>query len=120
MNNIVILCFAAVLIFPVFVLTDAAAISFSFSWGSKGASESQFNGPFGIAVDSSDNVYVTDTGNNRIQMFASDGAFIRSWGSLGSADGQFNSPCGIEVDSSDSVYGTDFYNDRIQMSDLRF
>ena len=30
----------------------------------------QFDSPSGIAIDSSDNVYVADTGNQRIQVFA--------------------------------------------------
>ena len=33
----------------------------------------------GIAVDSSGNVYVADTWNNRIQKFDSDGNFITKW-----------------------------------------
>ena len=32
-----------------------------------------FNTPFGIAIDSSGNVYVADSGNNRIQKFKNDG-----------------------------------------------
>lgn len=36
-------------------------------WGGRGAAIGQFNGPMGIAVDTSDNVYVADAGNDRIQ-----------------------------------------------------
>ena len=39
-------------------------------WGSEGSDNSQFEGPLGIAVDSHGNVYVTDSGNQRIQVFA--------------------------------------------------
>lgn len=42
--------------------------------------DSQFNMPYGIAVDSSGNIYVADTGNYRIQKFSSDGKFLLSWG----------------------------------------
>ena len=52
----------------------------------------------GIAVDSSGNVYVADSDNNRIQKFDSNGNFITKWGSNGSGDGQFNGPIGIAVD----------------------
>lgn len=41
--------------------------------------EGQFNGPKGIAVDSSGNVYATDSGNNRIQKFNNGGGFITQW-----------------------------------------
>ncbi len=40
------------------------------TWGSHGTDNGQFNLPLGIAVDSSGNVYVADTGNYRIQKFA--------------------------------------------------
>ena len=77
-------------------------------WGSQGAGEGQFNYPFGIAVDSQDNVYVADWSNYRIQKFTSDGDFILQFGSEGTGDGQFVSPWGIAVDpGTDSVYVTD-------------
>lgn len=40
-------------------------------WGSYGSGNGQFNSPFGIAVDSSTgNVFVVDTNNHRIEVFA--------------------------------------------------
>src|SRR4051812_11467904 len=45
-------------------------------WGSQGNGEGQLNNPTGIAVDSFGNVYVLDTGNNRIQKFDSNGTYI--------------------------------------------
>ena len=67
-------------------------------------------GPMGIAVDSSGNVYVADSYNNRIQKFTPDGQFVTKWGSGGSGDGQFMEPWGIAVDSSDYVYVADTWN----------
>lgn len=64
-------------------------------WGSKGTGDGQFNEPWGIAVDSSGNVYVTDTSNNCIQKFDASGTFISKWGSSGSGDGQFNELRGV-------------------------
>ena len=43
---------------------------FLTKWGSQGSGDGQFEAPYGIAVDSSTNVYVTDTLNHRIQKFA--------------------------------------------------
>ena len=59
-----------------------------------------FSDPYGVVVDSSGNVYVADSGNNRIQKFDSSGVFIIKWGFEGSGDGQFFDPTGVAVDSS--------------------
>lgn len=48
--------------------------------------------PWG-AVDMLGNIYVADSGNNRIQKFDSNGAFLVKWGSFGTGDGQFDTPC---------------------------
>jgi DNA-binding beta-propeller fold protein YncE len=70
-------------------------------WGTKGSGEAQFNGPYGVAVDKDNYVYVVDSGNCRIQKFDSNGNFITSWGSFGTGNGQFlNSPRWIAVDNS--------------------
>ena len=82
--------------------------------GSFGTGDSQFNEVYGVAVDSINNVYVSDRGNHRIQKFTSGGIFITKWGSLGSGDGQLNNPFGVFVGSSDYVYVTDTFNHRIQ------
>jgi NHL repeat len=54
------------------------------SWGSRGSggvhadeNPGQFNTPHNIAVDRQNNVYVADRGNRRIQVFDSDGTFLR-------------------------------------------
>src|SRR5579872_4112956 len=47
------------------------------SWGSRGREPGQFNTPHNIAIDRQNNVYVADRGNNRIQVFDRDGAFLR-------------------------------------------
>ncbi len=83
-------------------------------WGSSGTSNGLFNFPWGIAVDSSGNVYVADASDDRIQKFNSNGGFITKWGSYGSGNGQFIGPWGIAVDSSGNVYVVDSENNRIQ------
>jgi len=71
-------------------------------------------GPFGIAVDVSGDVYVTDEFNHRIQKFSNSGLFLTQWGSFGTGDGQFNRPQGIDVDASGNVFITDRGNNRVQ------
>jgi sugar lactone lactonase YvrE len=47
------------------------------SWGSKGTAPGQFNLPHAIAIDRNDNIYVGDRSNRRIQVFDTDGKFLR-------------------------------------------
>src|SRR5258708_39480825 len=47
------------------------------SWGEPGNQPGQFNTPHSIAVDAQNNVYVADRGNRRIQVFDSNGKFLR-------------------------------------------
>ena len=79
--------------------------------------DSQFINPVGLVVDSSDNIYVADWGNNRIQKFDSNGNFITKWGTPGTGDGQFNRPAGLAIDSSGNILVVDEGNNRIQKFD---
>jgi sugar lactone lactonase YvrE len=47
------------------------------SWGTKGTAPGQFNLPHAIAIDRDDNIYVGDRSNRRIQVFNTDGKFLR-------------------------------------------
>src|SRR3712207_2631983 len=66
-------------------------------WGTEGTGDGEFAEPHGVAVDSSDNVYVVDTKNFRIQKLSSDGKFITQWGTEGTGDGEFQKPHSIEI-----------------------
>ena len=71
-------------------------MQFEAKWGSVGSSNSQFQGPYGVATDGADTVYVADTGNQRIQKFTSSGVFVTKWSAT--------DPIGIAVDSVGNVY----------------
>lgn len=47
------------------------------SWGEPGDQPGQFRTPHSIAVDAEDHVYVADRGNRRIQVFDTEGKFLR-------------------------------------------
>jgi sugar lactone lactonase YvrE len=78
--------------------------TFITSWGTEGSEQGQFKEPHGIDVGISDInddiVYVVDTGNQRVQVFTSEGNYITSFGSKGIGPGQFLFPQDISVDSS--------------------
>lgn len=61
--------------------------------GSYGADKEQFDSPSSI-VWSSNNIYITDTGNSRVQVINEDGRFINSFGKN---DGMIR-PTGIDTD----------------------
>ena len=75
-----------------------------------------FFGPRDVAI-TDDRIYVTDTGNERVQVFASDGTFITAFGGFGSEDGQFIEPTGIEVAPDGSIWVADSGNARLQQFD---
>jgi glucose/arabinose dehydrogenase/sugar lactone lactonase YvrE len=85
------------------------------SFGSHGSATGQLNQPFGVAISSgTGNIYVADTGNNRIDKFSSSGSFITSFGSGGDHPGQFNHPSGVAIDSgTGNIYVADTGNNRI-------
>ncbi|MSP94405.1 MAG: 6-bladed beta-propeller [Alphaproteobacteria bacterium] len=49
------------------------------SWGTRGNGQGQFNLPHAIAIDRNDNVYVGDRSNRRIQVFDTEGKFLRQF-----------------------------------------
>jgi DNA-binding beta-propeller fold protein YncE len=49
------------------------------SWGEPGDQPGQFNVPHSIAADARGNIYVADRGNRRIQVFDTDGEFMRQF-----------------------------------------
>jgi alpha-tubulin suppressor-like RCC1 family protein len=85
--------------------------TFIREWGQWGHSDGQFDleGAIGntmIAVNSKTNeVFVCDPGNSRIQVFNTSGTFLRKWGQAGSLPGQFQagSPSAIGVSDSGHV-----------------
>ena len=76
------------------------------------ANESMFYGPRGLAYHKGE-LYVTDTGNERVQVFAPDGTFVRMWGTTGSDEGNLLEPVGIAVTSDGTVLVADSHNARI-------
>lgn len=75
--------------------------------GERGGDPGQLNFPINLVVDKSGNLFVTDTGNFRVQVFSPDGQFVRMFGQLGDAVGSFTRPKGIGIDSDGNVYVVD-------------
>lgn len=49
------------------------------SWGEPGTGPGQFRLPHAIAIDKNDNIYVGDRTNRRVQIFDTNGKYLREW-----------------------------------------
>ncbi len=81
-------------------------------WGTTGAGDGQFSHPHGLAIDRArgDLVYVGDQENGRMQVFTSEGAFIRLW-----TDPQFQHIHDVGIDpTTGDVFIGDYELDVLQ------
>ena len=78
-------------------------------------SPGDFAKPTNVAVDQDGLVYVTDTWNDRVEIFDADGKFIRTFGKAGDGPGYFARPKGIAVDGDGHVWVADGMQDRVQV-----
>jgi len=93
------------------------AHSHVLQWGSFGQIDGgHFFQLEGLSVDDEGNVYVTDSGNARVQKFTSDGQFLNTWGVSGTDNGEFKKPTGIAT-YENNVYVVDSEQSRIQVFD---
>jgi DNA-binding beta-propeller fold protein YncE len=60
-----------------------------------------------VAVDADGNVYVTDTFNDRVEIFDADGAFISTFGRNGDGPADFERPKSIAVDRDGHIWVVD-------------
>ena len=74
-----------------------------------------FGGASNVALDQDENVYVTDTMNNRVEIFDADGKFISEFGKHGDGPGYFARPKGIAVDCDGHIWVADEYQDRVEV-----
>jgi len=89
--------------------------------GSFGTGTTEFSRPQGLAIDSTDILYVLDTGNNRVIRYTTALSVVSAtalgattaWGSYGTSVRQFNNPSGITTDGT-YVYIADTDNNRVQ------
>ena len=85
------------------------------SFGKYGWDEGMFKNPCGVAVSDGDEIVVADNQNHRVQVFDSNGTFLRSFGHKGENAGEFNSPFGIAIDKDRKIFVADRYNHRVQI-----
>ncbi len=86
-----------------------------FTFGKAGSREGELFFPTNLAVGPGGDLYVSDTGNYRIQRFSPEGRFIESQGSVGLSLGQFARPKGIALDRAGRLYVVDAAFENVQI-----
>jgi len=76
-----------------------------------------FSLPEGVAVDRNGNVYVTDTFNDRVEIFDADGQFISTFGKNGDNPRDFERPKGIAIDGDGHIWVVDAVQNMVKVYD---
>lgn len=76
-----------------------------------------FGRPAGLAVDAEGRLYVVDVIKAQVDIFSSDGTYLRSLKSNSPPDFKFNLPSNVAVDGAGTVYVVDSMNFRVEVFD---
>ena len=79
-----------------------------------GSGNDEFKEPTGVSVDHAGNLWVVDTGNNRVQEFTPEGSYYTQFGSTGKKEGQFIKPIGIDCEYCHDPLIVDSGNNRVE------
>jgi sugar lactone lactonase YvrE len=80
-----------------------------------GSAEGQLFHPTNIAIGPDHHLYVSDTGNFRIQVFTLEGEYVRTIGGQGLGPGQLARPKGIALDHEGNLYVVDAAFENVQI-----
>lgn len=84
--------------------------------GIAGSNPNQLNTPYGIFVDGSENIYICDHENYRVQKWSppySTGVTVAGGNGPGSSANKLDKPWGIYVDNSANIYVSEINNQRV-------
>jgi len=111
------------------IITTVAGDGRSFGFGGDGglAINASLASPFGVALDSADNLYIADMNNNRIRKVGAVFGIITTVAGNGSPDisgdgapairASLADPRGVALDSADNLYIADFSSNQIRKVD---
>ncbi len=102
----------------IYILNPSKSILYKYSFrgrllfkiGGKGSYNGKFNNPTSLAIDKNNYIYISDSGNSRIQKFNASGHFVTKWGHAATADEAeidpyaFHGLGSIGVDANSKVY----------------
>ena len=100
---------------PFAVIVKPFQVKPILSFGKQGSGEGMFQHPYGVAVNDRDEIVVADRDNHRVQVFDSNGTFLRFFGREGKNAGEFNFPFGVAINKDRNIFVADTNNHRIQI-----
>ena len=100
---------------PFTVIVKPFQVKPVLSFGKEGSGEGMFKNPHGVAVSDGDEIVVADECNHRVQVFDSNGTFLRSFGHQGKNDGELYHPKAVAIDKDRNIFISDWCNYRVQI-----
>ncbi len=91
--------------------------------GGQGSGLNQLNGPTGVALDAKGDLFVSDSGNERVVEYAynsskgtnaSSATVVAGTGTAGSGSNQLDYPEGIALDANGDLFVADYGNSRVE------
>lgn len=79
-------------------------------FGSEGKASNELTGPTDIAVNSKGEIFICDTGNNRVVVYNSSYEYLKT---MSGGSVSMKGPYGVCVDTADNVYVADTENNRV-------
>jgi DNA-binding beta-propeller fold protein YncE len=106
--------------YRVLVYSQTGELLFQIGDGIQGTTPGRFGYPTDVVIDRAGNFYVSEYGeNDRIQVFSSEGKWLRQWGGHGYEPGEFLKPRALAIDEKDRIYAADSCNHRVQVFDTQ-
>jgi DNA-binding beta-propeller fold protein YncE len=91
---------------------NTPTVQMLFSFGSTGSESGFFIRPTGVVMDLEGFLYVSDTGNSRIQKFSADGVYVVEFGAFGEEEDRLSYPTALATNGI-SLYVADERNERV-------
>ena len=87
------------------------------SIGKAGSDKGQLFYPTNLALGPNNHIYVSETGNFRVQEFTLEGEHVKSYGKVGTGLGNFARPKGIDLDREGRMHVVDAAFENVQIID---
>lgn len=98
-------CWLMLVVVPTTLRAEPPVAEFVLAWGSAGDQPGQFHSPIGIALNSKEEIFITDLNNARVQKFSTDGTFLSEFPLPWDApDRKSTIIGGIAIDQEDLIY----------------